>query len=170
MPGWRWASPSRSCLRFRRLFRHRDRARPSVRRQAAVQFQRTVPFDQHPGFLAALAHHADGVPARLFVSIRWSTSRILPRRLSAAVFRRHGADHVALRPSARPKLDLRAMAERRTAAPWSFTRSWRRYGPRLPSLAGWVADGNLRLADRCDLPRRDGGGRLEHLSGPGHAT
>ena len=39
------------------------------------------------------------------------------------------------------------------------------------ALAGRVgADGNIRLADRCDLPRRDGGGRLEHLSGPGHAT
>ena len=33
---------------------------------------------------------------------------------------------------------------------------WRRYGPRLPSLAGWALTVIFVLADRCDLPRRDG--------------
>ena len=67
MPGSRSASPSR--------FSSISPAIPTSRSgsaccsaSAAVQFQCAVPLDQHPGFLAALAHDADDVPARLSVS------------------------------------------------------------------------------------------------------
>ena len=52
-------------FRFLRLFRHGDRHFPDVRHLPAAQFQFALQSHQHHRFLAALAHDAVAVPARL---------------------------------------------------------------------------------------------------------
>ncbi len=124
-------------VRLRRLQRHRDRTWPVVRRAAAVQFRRTVPFDEHPGFLAALAHDADAVPPRLRVSSA-RHSRILPRRFLLVQY------FAAM-------LVTMALCGLWHGANWTFVlwgtlhgvalvicSLWRRFCPRLPSLLGWA--------------------------------
>ena len=52
-------------FRFLRLFRHGDRHVADVRHLPAAEFQLALQGDQHHRFLAALAHDAVAVPARL---------------------------------------------------------------------------------------------------------
>ena len=128
---------SRSCSILPAIPTSRS-ARPPVRRQAAVQFQRAVPLDQHSGFLAALAHDADDVPARLSSSIRWPTARIVHGRFRlCAVFRRDAADDGAVRPVAWRELDLRVVGALHGCA-LVFVLALAPLWPAMPSLLGWA--------------------------------
>src|SRR5258707_113166 len=146
-----------------------DRARLVVRRQIAVQLQRAVSFDQHSGFLAALAHHLDDVPARLRIQSARQHPHPAPAFFSGAVFLRHGADDGAVRPVARRKLDLRAVGDLawlRARALFSLAPLW----SKTALTAGMGADGDVRALDWCDLSGRDAGCRLAYFCGPCHSA
>ena len=111
-------------LRLRRLFDHRDRRRHVPGLRDAGQLPFSVCGDRLLGFLAALAHHAVGVAARLPVH----PARRQPPRPGAHV---HGADgdDAARRPVARRKLDVRRVGRtarhvpgRRTRVAFAFRR------------------------------------------------
>ena len=109
----------------------------SVRRPVAVQFQCAAALHQSAGLLAALAHDADVVPARLcFLPL--SNLRVGRRR------------HRIVQHFAAMLLTM-ALCGLWHGASWTFVlwgtlhgcalvfvSLWRRYGPRLPSLLGWA--------------------------------
>ena len=99
-------------LRLLRLFRHGDRPRPDVRPAPAVQLQRAVPRAVDARLLAALAHDAVPLPARLPLH----PAGRQPLRTAAPGSQRH-RHHAARRPVARRELDLRRVgrAARRRA-------------------------------------------------------
>ena len=91
-------------FRFLRLFRHGGRPRPPVQPAPADQLRRAVPRDQHHRSVAALAHLAVALPARL----RLRAARRRGARAGAAHLQpvRH---HDARRAVARRELDLHRM-------------------------------------------------------------
>ena len=88
-------------FRFLRLFRHGDRPVADVRHLPAAQFQFAVQGRQHHRFLAALAHDAVALPARLSLY----SARRQPARRDAALCQPDDHDG-ARRPVARRGLDL----------------------------------------------------------------
>ena len=139
----------------------------AVRRSAAVQFQRTVPLDQHPGFLAALAHDADDCSCATMCSIRSPTCASLGRgTASLQYFGAHAADDGAVRPVARRRAGPSCCGARCTACALVMCSLWRRYGRTPAAGARLGADGAVRAADRRDLPRRLARGGLACLPGP----
>ena len=140
---------------FAGLLRHRDRHRTAVRHPAPVQLQRAVPRHQHPGLLAALAHDAVALPARLRVhAARRHADRGNPAH-RRAVCRGDHADHGAVRPVARRRLELRPVGHdarrrhrvrSRLAARAAVTPAW--------SSAGQPPSASSCSAAWCSAPRR----------------
>ncbi len=107
-------------LRLLRLFRHGDRACPAVRHPAAVQLRLALQVGQYHRLLAALAHDAVAVPARL--SLRAAGRQ--PEGQGAAL-RQPVPDDADRWAVARCRLDLRDLG----SAAW-------RLPDRQPRLAG----------------------------------
>ena len=122
--------------------------------QLPYNFNAPMRSDQPAGLLAALAHDADDVPARL--------------RLRPAVQRQASAGGtIGCVQHFSAMLLTMALCGLWHGASWTFVlwgtlhgcalvivSLWRRYGPRLPCVARLGADGLVRAADLRDLPRR----------------
>ncbi len=120
--------------------------------QLPFNFNAPTAFEQHSGFVAALAHDPDDVPARLSVS----TARQYESRAPAsavAAFCRDDFHHGAVRAVAWAQLDLRAVGH----APWL------RAGDRVAMAALWLEnavaarlghDRGIRLALLRHFPRQ----------------
>ena len=83
---------------------------------------------------------------------------------SAAVLLRHAADDGAVRPVARRQLEFCVVgraARLRAGGLLAVAPLW----PGIAVAARMGADGDVRAADRRDLPRRDAGSRLAYFSG-----
>src|SRR6201999_4072753 len=127
-------------LRLRRLYEHGDRPGAAARVQVPAELRPAVPGHELPGLLAALAHDAVALPARLHLH----PARRQPPRGAAHVGEPAG-DDAARRAVARRRVDVRHLGRlpRRGA------------GGRAAAARALLDAGVAALADRLPprLPR-----------------
>ena len=127
-------------LRLLRLHRHGDRPGAAARLPAAAELRPALPGAQPPGLLAALAHDAVALAARLPLH----PARRQPRR-AAADLPQPDAHDAARRPLARRGLDVRGLGRHPRQA-LSRRALGARALPRLarcPRWVGWLVTFNV---------------------------